>query len=316
MVDAFINLRKVSLCVFIELTNIVASPCDCMATARDHGRHFPILALPMELRHAVYGYILTTGSRKVDVLSNYLEGRSVAKMRFYTTRDLSLLGTNKQIRIEAGNLFYAESVFTLYSYRRTQEYGQKPLYGERSFQISINRVRKCHLITPGGTAPFSHRDCLKGTQEFRILLQGVVDALAEGHCMRHLLVQSYQFERAVISEEQTMQCDITFILEPLENLRGLELCHIRAMKICNWPYLRFLEREIMRGCSERQDQGQPRQPARERALKVKEALKSAHVEDSFGDPDNPPNAIFEIFGIKPLYRDIDFLLNYEDDILI
>jgi len=282
------------------------SPVYCMASANDHSRHFPVLELPLELRHAVYRYVLVVSSRKVVIVSTSVEGRSVAKMRFYTTRDLSLLETNKQIRIEAGHLFYAEGIFTLCSYRRTQEYGQKPLYGEKCFQISLDRVRKCHLLTPSGTAPLSHCDCLKDTQDFRILLQGFVDALTEGHCMRHLLIESYQFERAVIFEKQTMQCDITWTLEPLERLRGLGICHIRAMKMCHWPYLRFLEGQIMRSYSE------PGQSDNKGAI-CNEPSKSAGINNSFGDPH--PNKIYNVFGIEPLYRDLEFLQYYEDDIL-
>jgi len=285
-----------------------------MATASEPGGYFPFLALPVELRHAVYRYVLMTRSRQVIIYSNSLEGRSVLKMKFCTVNDLSLLETNRQIRIEAGNAFYAEGIFTLHSYPRTQEYRQEPFYGKKTFHISIHRVHLCHLLTPKGTEPETHLDCLKGAQGLRILLQGFVEAMAGGHCMRYLLIESYQLERAVFFEDQTMQCDITHILEPLETLQGIELYHIRAVKKCLWPYLRFLEKEIMKSHRKPLDQGEPTRPVLERALQRKEALKSAGLNTVFGDP-KVSHRIFEIFDIKPLYQDLVFLKKYKDDIL-
>lgn len=133
--------------------------------------------------------------------------------------------------------------------------------------------------------------------------------------MRYLLIQAYHFERAVLFEDQTMQCDITHILEPLETLQGIELCHIRAVKICLWPYLRFLEKEIMKSRLKPLDQREPTRPIIERALQCKEAPMSAGLNNAFGDPDIS-HRIFEIFGIEPLYVDLKFLQKYKDDILI
>lgn len=133
--------------------------------------------------------------------------------------------------------------------------------------------------------------------------------------MRYLLIESYHFERAVFFEDQTMQCDITHILEPLETLQGIELCHIRAIKMCLWPYVRFLEKEIMKSHSKPLDQGEPTRPIIERAPQRKESLKSAGLNTVFGDP-KVSHRIFEIFGIEPLYEDLKFLQKYKDDILI
>lgn len=288
-----------------------------MATAKRSNAPFPVFALPLELRHAVYRIVLSHPSRKVEVVSNFLEGRSEATIRFYTTHELALLETNKQMRMEAGNLFYTENVFTLYSYRRTQEYGQKPFYGKKCFHVDFGRVVKCHVLTPSGFEPLCHDDCLKGAIEFGILLRAFVDSLSQGHRLRYLLIQSYMFERVATFEDYSEAYGLRNILKPLEEVQGLDICHIRAMKMSHWPYLRSLERDMTKSRSER-----PKEPGHgssvwERAMTCNTILKRNGVDLTFGNPDIPkPNIIFEMFGTQPLYQDVEFLNNYEDDLLI
>lgn len=125
----------------------------CMATEDDTGGPFPISALPTELRYAVYRCVLLPKSRKVEVVGNLLRDYVPGRMRFRTIRDLCLLEAGKQVRAEASNLLYTEAVFTINLYPRTQQYGQEPFYGAKSFHIDPNRIVKCHLLTPSGTAP-------------------------------------------------------------------------------------------------------------------------------------------------------------------
>lgn len=288
-----------------------------MATAKRSDAPFPVFALPLELRHAVYRIVVSHPSRKVEVVSNFLEGRSLAKIRFYTTHELALLETNKQMRMEAGNLFYTENVFTLYSYHRTQEYGQKPFYGEKCFHVDFNRVVKCHVLTPSGFEPLCHDDCLKGAIGFGILLRSLVDILAKGHKLRYLLIQSYMFERVATFENYSEASGLRNILKPLEEVRGLDVCHIRAMKMSHWPYLRSLEREMTKSRSESTHDVGLGPSVWGRAMTCNQAMKKYDVELAYGNPDMPkPNGLFDTFGTPPLYQDVGFLDNYEDDILI
>lgn len=288
-----------------------------MATAKRRDAPFPVFSLPLELRHAVYRFVLSRPSGKVEVVSNFLEGRSVAKIRFYTAHELALLETNKQMRMEAGNLFYTESVFTLYSYHRTQEHGQKPFYGKKCFHIDFNRVVKCHVLTPSGFEPLCHDDCLKGAIEFGILLRALVDTLAKDHNLRYLLIQSYMFERVATFEDFSEAYGLRNILKPLEEVHGLDICHIHAMKMSHWPYLRSLERELTKYRSERSDEISSGSSVWERALTCNQALKTNGAQLAFDNPDLPkPNILFDLFGTQPLYQDVEFLNNYEDDILI
>lgn len=132
--------------------------------------------------------------------------------------------------------------------------------------------------------------------------------------MKYLLIQSYMFERSVLPGITTMAVDLTYLLQPLEKLRGLEICHIRAMKICHWPYLRFLEKEIMRSCDDAPGENKPGQRIENRAVLCKEALRSAGTENASRNPDDPhPNKLFDLFDIEPLYSDVDFLEYYNED---
>ena len=270
----------------------------------------PFLALPLELRYAIYRHCLISPSGKVEVVSNYLGTQKPRPIRFYTVRNLSLLEANRQIRAEASEQFYAENIFTLNSYSRTQEYGQEPLYGSKSHHINYNRVRKAHILTPRGFFPASPDSCIKGAERMRGFFEGIADALASDHCMRYMLIQSYDFERAPFHlTGERCGFNLAYILEPLEKVRGLHTCHIRAMKMSLWPYIRFLEREMTKSCSDPSGSGGNRRPIVEKALMCKKIItERVGIVDAFGDPDFPlGNKVFEIFKTKPLYNAVDFL---------
>ncbi len=275
------------------------------------------LTLPVELRNAIYRYCIVENAGSVKVESNYLVTQLAAKISFYTLHDLSLLEVNRQVRAEASEVFYAENVFTLKSYRRTQEHGQKPFYGHKSYHIDYGRVRKAHVLTPNGFAPESLRSCIQGGERMQSFLEGIADALANGHCMKYMLIESYEFERVPFDPiRSTTPWELGHILKPLEKVRGLELCHIRAMRMSLWPYLRFLEGGMTKSCSDppKPDDGQ--RPLAERALLCKEIMSRAGVVNAFGDPDFPHrHKIYEIFQTKPLYKEINFLAKIEEDVL-
>ena len=150
----------------------------------------------------------------------------------------------------------------------------------------------------------------------RAYLEGIADVLAGENCMTYMLLQSYDFERLPFGATQTAApWDIGRILEPLEKVRGLKMCHIRAMKISLWPYLRFLEREMMTSCSTPQNFHDSQRPVVERALTCKGIMTAAGI-NGFGGPELPfTKKIFEIFNTKPLYEDINFVDLFEEDIL-
>lgn len=284
-----------------------------MDSAEDCG--FRLMTLPLELRYAVYQHILSNELRRVVVVSNFLDGwPSPTCLKFYTVYDLSLLEVNKQIRVEASRVFYAENVFVLKSYHRSQEHGQRPLYGEKCFQVDYGRIHKAHILTPHHDFPTSHVSCEIGKRRMRTFLEGIADVLAGSHCMRYLLIESYEFERAVFDRADIMACELADILEPLEKVRGVQSCHIRAMRITHWPYLRFLEREIMKSHDDPPQLMDCERLVREMALMCKKALRSVDIANAFGDPDLPhPNKIFEVFGVDCLYEDVGFRDIYPEE---
>lgn len=277
----------------------------------------PFLGLPAELRYAIYRHChcLRSPNGKVEVVSNYLDGQPPTKMKFYTTRDLRLLEVNRQIQSEASGVFYAENIFTLNSYPRTQEYGQQRLYGIKYYHVNFSRVWKAHILSPRGFFPVSFDSCIQGAHRMRAFFRGIAEALAEGHCMKYLLVESYEFERAGFCRAgEAMACDLRDYLEPLEKVRGVQNCHIRAMKMSLWPYLRFLERGMMRSCRDLPLLDNGETDIVRKALACKQALNTVEIVSAFGDPDRlGKNKIFEIFNTKPLYRDVNFLDMFEED---
>ena len=278
---------------------------------------FPILALPRELRYEIFRSCLISDSSTVEVVSNYLDGKErPTKIQFYTIRNLSLLEANKQCRAEAGEVFYAENIFTLHSYSRTQEYGQKPFYGRKAYWIDYSRVRKAHILTPRGFFPPSFDSCVLGAARMRAFLESIAEVLAGQNCMAYMLLQSYDFEKISFCTTPTAaRWDLVQILEPLEKVRGLKMCHIRAMKIGHWPYLRFLEREMTTPRSIPQNFRHSQRHIVERALTCKGIMTAAGI-NGFGGPDLPfANKIFQIFNAKPLYEDLDFIDLFDDDIL-
>ena len=268
------------------------------------------LALPTELRQEIYRAILVTRKGNVEVVSNYLDGQQKPeKMTFYTTRDLSLLEVNRQVRAEASELFYAENTFTLRSYPRTQEYGQRPLYGMKSHLIDYSRVRKAHVLTLRGSFPNNDDHCIKGAHRMRAFLEGISEALTGGHCMRYMLIQSYEFEIFRL-REGIGPCQLVEILKPLEKVRGLQSCHIRAMRMNLWPYLRFLEREVTRTFGDQPDPGSSRQSRVEKASDGERTVARNGAVEVFGNPDlDPPQGrnIFDLLQAEQLYVGVDFL---------
>lgn len=276
---------------------------------------FLLLALlPVELRHAVFRHCLVNESGMIEVVSNYLDCQPPERIKFFTVRNLSLLEANKQLRNEASELFYAENIFTLKSYPRTQEYRQKRFYGSKTYLVDYSRVRRAHILSSPGFIPTSLDGCIQGACRMMAYLKGIADALAGGHCMRYLLVQSYDFE--IVSLRADTPWGLANILEPLEKVRGLQICHIRAMNLSLWPYLRFLEREMTRSCSDTSNIAERRRPLLEKALTCQGIMTAMGVTNGHGDPDLPlTNMIFEIFDTEPLYKSTDFIDTFEWDIL-
>ena len=284
---------------------------------------FAFLALPTELRQTVYRLVLVTSTGNVEVVSNYLDGQQKPeRMKFYTTRNLSLLEVNSQVRAEASELFYAENKFILNSYPRTQEYGQKRLYGMKSHFIDYSRVRKAHVLTLRGSFPDSEDYCIKGAYRMQAFLEGISEALAGDHCMKYLLIQSYEFEIIPLYAKPRAngtinQCQIVEILKPLETVRGLQGCHIRAMKMSLWPYLRYLEGEVTKSFDDRQDSKASRQSVIERASNCDWTVARNRMVKAFGDPDLAQGSqIFKLLSIEPLYSGIEFLDLFSGDILM
>ena len=279
----------------------------------------PFFRLPIELRFAIYRHCscICSPNGKVEVVSNYLDGQPPTKIKFYTTVDLTITEVSRIVRSEASEIFYSVNVFILNSYPRTQEYGQQRLYGMKHYQVDYSRVRKAHVLSPRGFFPVSLDSCIRGAHRMRAFLDGIADALTKSHCMRHLLIESYEFERTVFDRaSQAMPCDIRYYLEPLEKVRRIQNCYVRSMKISLWPYLRLLEQATMRGCNDLALSSQCGHDIVEKAQICGKILENLDIVDAFGDPEHPEkNKIFETFNTEPLYKNIDFLTLFADDIL-
>ena len=299
----------------LEVHSLPASPCQANAS-----QFPPFLALPLELRHAVYRRYFESEDEacRIEVSSNYLDGSPPAKVKFYTTHDLSLLETNSQVRAEASEIFYAECIFTLKLRPRTQEYGQKPFYGIQSYQVDYSNIRKAHVLTSAGFYPVSLEDLIMSASRMRAFFEAIADTLTGSHCMRYLLLEAYEFEKFPFDMDNiNTPWGLAEVLKPLEKVQGLQVCHIRAMSFSTWPYLRFLEKQITRNNYSLPRPDAYRSNVSARAMECKEILQVWGIANGFGDADLPcrPN-IFEILQTEPLYLDVTFLDRVEDDILI
>lgn len=274
-----------------------------------------LLSLPLELRIMIYKFSLAESDGKVIIVSNYFEGQRPPKIKFYTIKDLSLLETNKQIRTEASEVFYAMNIFTLNSYPRKREgYLERPLYGENHFRIDFRRVRKAHVLTPKGFFPRSDDDCVLGMKRMQYLLEGLQEALSGEHSMQCLLIEAYEFEHAVVGESFTMASDLSEALKPLESVRGIQVCHIRSMKQCTWPYLRLLEKTMSKSCTYPGHFTSLQRVIRDSAAMYQEKMMGIDTLVPFSDA-NPQcvHKLFEEYKIEPLYTDISILRRLENN---
>ena len=281
----------------------------------DASQRNAFLSLPPELRRLVYAFYFAEDSGKVEVFSNYFDGQPPGNIRFYTIKDLALLETNEILRTEAIELFYAENLFVLNLYgRRREEYGEQPHYGRRAFRVDLRRIRRAHIVTPSGHHPKAYDDCIRGAGRMRASLEGLKEALSSEHSMRYLLIESYDFEKAVMGEDLSLACDLKRMLRPLETVRGLTLCHIRSLQVNTWPYLEYLERTITGDrVSDPQSGDLKRRLADETSVYKAGLTCGSDVEDRPEIDRRSTYRIFELFGLEPLYRDTAFLNDFRDD---
>ena len=283
--------------------------------------YFPFLSLPNEIRREIYRQLLFADhSVGVEVVSSYQDGPPPHAIQLYTLQDLRVLEVNRLVQAEASEVFYAEKVFVLYLYSSTNPYGYEDLYGHPCYRIDLSRAGHFHLTTPRGYYPqddFEIKEAMRIQYHLKYLAKTLDGAK---HAMRYLLIKSYHFEFAALDEPFEMALDIKEILRPLESVRGIDVVYVRSMKKRLFPYLRWLEENII------QDGGKSEQPsasnittqehpiALDRApLKVVSGDEGNDFDDNgesddFIDPDDPyPHRFFELFGESPFYGSTDFV---------
>ena len=268
-----------------------------------------LLSLPAELRRLVYTYCLVAIDGRVILVSNYFDGQPPTDLRFYATEDLSLLETNRQIRAEGSEIFYAENLFVLNSYvRKRQEFGEPPLYGMLRFRVDLRNVRKAHVLTPQGFWPESYDDCIRGAGRMQAFLENLEETLHGEHSMEYLLIESYELEAATIGDDLSFARDVSDILRPLESVRGLTMCHIRSLQGGIQPYLRYLEQIVT--CQRSLKQPCVNLGKRVAGSALKCRADSTCAGRAYGRDDGDsllPHQIFRILGLEPLYSDTAFL---------
>ena len=270
---------------------------------------FPFLRLPNELRHLIYRHLLIAPHSILDVVSTYAPEQKADQIKLYTAHDASILQTSREIRREASEVFYRSNTFTILLDSTAPPYGIEGLYGLRTFRIDLSRARKCHIMSMPGYYPKTYLDCLEAARLRCHLEKLSTDVLGNMH---YLLIESYHFETAGFKEDLALTLSIDDMLEPLRHVRSIHHVYIRLMKKSLISYVRRLEHSMMdnEGSFARQPgNGLPTQEVDPRyEMKATTYDDGTEGEEEFINPDDPyPNEIFELFGMKPLYDNTDFL---------
>ncbi|MCJ1458061.1 hypothetical protein MMC28_008431 [Mycoblastus sanguinarius] len=287
--------------------------------AKSSNAVFKFMSLPIELRQEVYRQLFVDIANGIEVVSNYLNGGTPKSIRLYIIKPLGVMETSHQIQVESSEIFYFENVFKLFLYKSRPHWYCNGPFGLKTFHVDFSRVRKCHILNPGGYFPVSFNESLEATR-LQYHLQYIADALSHGHSMSYMLIESYHFECAIF-HGLDWRCSIEDMLEPLESVRGVPHVYIRTMKKGHWPYLRSLENVMMSQSSVPSRSENKDRAVILRALRCKKMAEildddsESIEEDEFGDPDGPRahQKMFRALNTQLMYDNVDFLGQCEDD---
>jgi len=257
----------------------------------------PLLRLPSELRLAIYRSLLVESPGPVLVELAILHG-----YRYLTSRDLRVLETNRQIRKEALDVFYHESLFVVQLHIVMAQ--TRVLHG--FVPIDMTRVRKCHMLYPRSHPRlwFDLNQLSRTQWQFKILARTLNSAPTQR--MQYQLIECAYFEICTLNGKRRTRT-IRSVTEPLEAVRGVKLVHIRALSQGIWPYMRCLENLMMSSKSMTWTLEEGSCFTRGLLPDTCNATgdSESQLENSRALGGNPEQ-MFSLLGVKPVYEDLSF----------